>query len=325
MEVQTYMDKITLSIGTGGEEMTHFLEETVFPVLEQSISGDAAIVGRTAFTIDSFVADPPFFPGGSIGTLAVSGTVNDLVAAGARPSALALSLILEEGLDTDVVRRVLEDVRMTSKLARVKVVTGDTKVVQRGAADKIFITTSGIGEKVLEFSAPLPGDAVIVTGDIARHGAAMLLASKKFDLEAQLTSDCEPLYWLPDVLQPFQGHLRWMRDPTRGGVGTILQEFCREFSLGVRLFQEQVPIIPEVTGVCELLGIEPLHLASEGRMVIVISPHKAHELLELLKPFAPNSSIIGEVVNDHKTLTKVVDGYETYVPPLTGEILPRIC
>lgn len=319
------MDKITLSIGTGGEEMTQFLQKTVFPILEESISGDAALVNHTAFTIDSFVAEPPFFPGGSIGTLAVSGTVNDLVAAGAKPSALALSLILEEGLDMEVVRRILQDTKETAKLAQVKIVTGDTKVVQKGAADKVFVTTSGIGQKVLDFESPAPGDAVVVTGDIARHGAAMLLASKKFELESQLTSDCEPLCWLIDVLKPFEGYLKWMRDPTRGGVGTILHEFCSQFSLGVRLFQKQIPIMPEVKGICELLGLEPLHLASEGRMVIVISPDKANALLESIKPFAPNASVIGEIVDDHKTLTQVVDGYETYVPPLTGEILPRIC
>lgn len=319
------MDKITLSIGTGGEEMTQFLQKTVFPILEENISGDAALVNHTAFTIDSFVAEPPFFPGGSIGTLAVSGTVNDLVAAGAKPSALALSLILEEGLDMEVVRRILQDTKETAKLAQVKIVTGDTKVVQKGAVDKIFVTTSGIGQKVIDFESPEPGDAVVVTGDIARHGAAMLLASKKFELESELTSDCEPLCWLIDVLKPFQGHVKWMRDPTRGGVGTILHEFCNQFSLGVRLFQKQIPIMPEVNGICELLGLEPLHLASEGRMVIVISPDKTHELIESLKPFAPNASVIGEVVDNHKTLTQVVDGYETYVPPLTGEILPRIC
>ncbi|WP_018963232.1 hydrogenase expression/formation protein HypE [Coprothermobacter platensis] len=319
------MDKIPLSVGSGGEEMAEFLKTVVFPNLKEKIDGDAAVIDGIAFTIDSFVADPPFFPGGSIGSLAVSGSINDLVAVGAEPMALALSFIIEEGLDTDVIRRITRDIHHLSEMSGVHVVTGDTKVVQKGAADKVFITSAGIGRKCMDFGEPVVGDKVIVTGDIARHGVAMLLASNQYQLTADIESDCEPLYWLPPAISSFGSHVKWMRDPTRGGVGTILHEFSNAFSLGVRLFDQDIPIKPEVRGVCELLGLEPLHLASEGRMVIIVDNSNADALINELLSHAPGSRIIGEVTSDHKSVTRVVDNYETFVPPLTGEILPRIC
>jgi hydrogenase expression/formation protein HypE len=319
------MDNVPLSVGSGGEEMSQFLEQVVFPALQHEINGDAALIDHTAFTIDSFVADPPIFPGGSVGTLAVSGSVNDLVAVGAKPIALAISLILEEGVETDFVRRILSDVRKTCSLCQTSVVTGDTKVVQRNAADRIFVTASGLGKKVLDFGTPRPGDKVLITGDIARHGAAMLVASNRFQLSADIASDCEPLHWIPDALAPFNKGIKWMRDPTRGGVATVLHEFTKQFSLGVRLFDEQIPILPAVMGICELLGMEPLHLASEGRMVIVVDPKISGEVLDSLHEFAPEATLIGEITDSHKTVTRVVGRYETFVPPLTGELLPRIC
>ncbi|NPV88822.1 hydrogenase expression/formation protein HypE [Coprothermobacteraceae bacterium] len=318
-------ERILLSIGSGGEEMQSFLQDVVFPAIGSEIHGDSALIGEVALTIDSFVANPPVFPGGSLGTLAVSGSVNDLVASGARPTALAVSLIVEEGTEVELIKNVLTDIRITSQRCSISVVTGDTKVVPKGAADKLFVTSAGIGKRCLAFAQPTAGDHVITTGDLGRHGAAMLIANNKYQLKTSIESDCAPLHWLIDVLKPFEGHIKWMRDPTRGGAATVLHEFAKEFRLGVRVYEERLPVQPEVRGICELLGLEVLHLPSEGQMLIVCDSAVSEDVVESIRLHSPDAAIIGEVTAEHQTVTRMVEGAETFVPMLTGEMLPRIC
>jgi hydrogenase expression/formation protein HypE len=334
------MQRIALEHGDGGRLMRRLLRETILPPLESphlAVAGDSAILpplrGRLAFTTDSYVVSPLFFPGGDIGCLAVYGTVNDLAVSGARPRWLSLSFILEEGLPLETLRSVLASIAQAATATGVQVVTGDTKVVPRGAADGMFINTAGIGE-MLE-PAPegptsiQPGDCLIVTGPIGCHGAAVLIAREKLELEPPPESDCGPLHMAVEGLWQRGVTVRAMRDATRGGVAAVLHEWAETASCGFTLDETQMPISPDVRGACELLGLDPLHLANEGTMVLAVPQEASSAALGALQsvPQTACARVVGQArqrgtvpVSVRRSLGREQPLQEALHTPL-----PRIC
>jgi len=321
--------------------MGDLIREILLPMLDNEILrrlGDSAVLQteggeRLAFTTDSYVISPIFFPGGDIGRLAVSGTVNDLAMEGARPLALSLGIILEEGFPMEDLVRILRSVRDTAREAGVSVVTGDTKVVRKGEADGIFINTSGIGtvapgidtsgEKVAV------GDVVLVSGPIGDHGVAIMIQREGLRMESLLESDVAPLWGLVEGLLSLSGGVSFLRDPTRGGLASVLTELARITGKGVELQESQIPVRAEVRSVCELLGLDPLYVACEGRCVAVVAQERAQEALELLKahPLGRQARIIGRILEKppgHVLLRTAIGGSRLVQLPL-GEQLPRIC
>ena len=341
-KVGTPSGPITLSHGSGGKA-THALIESVFlkafhnPLLAPL--GDGAVVnvaGRDlAFTTDSFVVSPIFFPGGSLGDLAVNGTVNDLAACGAQPLALSAGFVIEEGFPLTDLTRVVSDMAGAARRARVHVVTGDTKVVERGKGDGCYVNTSGIGlvdERAsgLSGSAALPGDKVMVSGPIGDHGTAVLLARGQLGISADIVSDTAPLNGLVAALLDAVGpHLHVLRDATRGGVATVLNEVAVASGVGVVLDEEAVPVRSQVFGVCEMLGIDPLYVACEGRMVAVVDGDHVADALAAMRahPLGPESAVIGEVRAQPEGLVLEDTGFggSRVVDMLVGDPLPRIC
>ncbi|WP_433435020.1 hydrogenase expression/formation protein HypE [Nonomuraea sp. CA-141351] len=334
-------ERITLAHGAGGKA-TQTLIEAVFleafrnPLLAPLDDGALLRLGddQIAFTTDSYVVSPLFFPGGDIGDLAVNGTVNDLAMCGARPVHLSAGFILEEGFPVADLRRITDSMAAAAAVAEVTIVTGDTKVVQRGKADGCYITTAGVGlvEQPVTLSATRarPGDAVIVSGPIGEHGAAIMLARDDFGIEAPITSDTAPLHGIvAELLKVLPQHLRALRDATRGGVATVLNEVARASEVAVVLQEEQVPVRPEVTGVCELLGLDPLYVACEGRFVMVVDGEHAGEALETLRshPLGSDAAIIGTVAAAPAglVLLRTAFGGTRVVDVLVGDPLPRIC
>jgi len=293
--------------------------------------GDAACLpGGIAFTTDSYVVDPLFFPGGDIGRLAVNGTVNDLVVSGAEPRFLSLAFILEEGLDAKVLDRVIRSIRGAAKAARVRVVTGDTKVVRRGQGDKIYINTAGVGRSI---ARPQPakikrGDKIILTGTLGDHSLAVMLARGDFGLRSSVRSDCAPLLFL----LPFwkKGAL-WMRDVTRGGLATVLVELAENLRYPVLIEEDRIPLSRPVRAAGELLGIDPLYMACEGKAVVVAPADKAEEFLRRMRrdPLGRQAAVIGEVQDKigrpGELLLRTGVGGLRLLEPLTSELLPRIC
>ncbi len=331
------IEKILLEHGSGGQATSRLLEEVILPVFGDVPLLDSAILETQslkglAFTTDSFVVDPIFFPGGDIGSLAVHGTVNDLAMVGATPLFLSVALILEEGLEVATLRKVLSSLAQAAREAGVRVICGDTKVVPRGKGDKVFINTTGLGR--LNAWRPAPkslntGDKVIVSGPIADHGLTILAAREGLGLEG-LKSDSQALHRvvLP-LLEEYGSRIKLLRDPTRGGLASVLHEFAAESGRSFRLEEEKIPVRPEVRAGCEILGLDPLYLACEGRFVAVCAPEAAEEILAFLKGFAATAaaSLIGEVVSadDFPVLLETRVGGLRPVPPLSGEPLPRIC
>ncbi len=333
--------RITLSHGAGGKA-THTLIEAVFldafrnPLLEQledgaSLTTDA---GRLAFTTDSFVVSPLFFPGGDIGDLAVNGTVNDLAMCGARPLYLSCGFILEEGFPVEDLQRIVASMAAAAKAAGVQIVTGDTKVVERGKADGVYINTAGVGllerPTVLSASAAKPGDAVIVSGPIGDHGITVMLARGELDISADIVSDTAPMHELTAGLLDAAGEgVRLLRDATRGGVATICNEVAVASQVAVVLDEASLPIRPVVNGASELLGIDPLYVACEGRLVGVVAPEKADEALAALRahPLGAEAAVIGTVKDDPPGLVLLRTGFggTRIVDLLVGDPLPRIC
>ncbi|MCW5627639.1 MAG: hydrogenase expression/formation protein HypE [Rhodoferax sp.] len=298
------------------------------PLSELAAHGD-----RLAFCTDSYVVDPLFFPGGDIGTLAVCGTVNDLAMGGARPLYLSCAVILEEGFPVETLRRIVASMRRVAAEAGVQIVTGDTKVVGRGAADKIFINTAGIGviPVGIELSArkARPGDRVIVNGPIGDHGAAILVARRQLALEADIRSDCQPLAGLVAAMLGACPAIRCLRDPTRGGVATVLNEFAAASGVGIRIDEDALPLREPVRGACEILGLDPLYLANEGKLLAVVPPDAADAVLAAMRahPAGADAAIIG-TVSDQAAGTVILQtgfGGERVVDMLVGEQLPRIC
>ncbi|MDI4666011.1 hydrogenase expression/formation protein HypE [Xanthobacter autotrophicus] len=336
---------VTLAHGGGGSAMRDLIDD----VFLAAFSGDgraapedqarfdlAALMAhgdRLAFTTDGFVVDPLFFPGGDIGKLAVCGTVNDLAVGGAKPVALSCAVIIEEGLPVETLRQVAASMAQTARAAGVAIATGDTKVVARGACDKLFITTTGIGvvRKGLDvgISKARPGDVVLVNGLLGDHGAAILNARGDLALETAIESDCAPLNGLIDTLIEAAPGLRMMRDATRGGVAAVVNELAEASAVGVRLRELSLPMRAEVMGFCEILGLDPLYLANEGKILAVVPPEEADTALVALRahPLGREAAIIGEVTGERpgRVVMQTRFGGERIVDMLVGDQLPRIC
>jgi hydrogenase expression/formation protein HypE len=333
-------ERVTLAHGAGGKA-THTLIEAVFldafrnPLLEALEDGATFTVGdaRLAFTTDTFVVSPLFFPGGDIGDLAVNGTVNDLAVCGARPLFLSAGFVLEEGFPVADLQRITASMARAAAAAGVQVVTGDTKVVQRGKGDGCYVNTAGVGvvtrDLALSAAAVRPGDVVLVSGPIGDHGVTIMLARGELDIEADLESDTAPLHGLTDALLDAAPGVRVMRDATRGGVATILNEIAVASQVAVVVDEPAMPVRPEVMGASELLGIDPMYVASEGRLVAVAPPEQADAALAALRahPLGAGAAVVGEVRDDPPgiVLLRTTFGGTRIVDMLVGDPLPRIC
>ncbi len=318
---------VTLADGSGGKATRRlveglFVKELSNPLLDEL--GDAAVADGLAFTTDSFVVKPLFFPGGDIGELAVNGTVNDLAVAGAVPLWLSAGFVIEEGFPLDDLRLIVRSMSRAAKAAGVDVVAGDTKVVERGSADGLFVTTAGVGRMRATFGHPEPGDRVLLSGTIGDHGFAVLVARGDLKLETTLESDTAPLNELTASLVELGPQLRWMRDPTRGGLATALNELAATTGLAVRLDEQAIPVRPEVAGAAEILGIDPLYVANEGKLVAVVAAGAAEDALERL---GGEAAIVGELAADPpgRVLLDTALGGSRIVDMLVGDPLPRIC
>ena len=331
---------VTLAHGAGGKATRAlveglFLEELGNPLLAPL--GDSAVAaappGRLAFTTDAYVVKPLVFPGGDIGALAVHGTVNDLAVAGARPLWLSAAFVIEEGFAIADLRRIARSMGEAARAAGVAVVAGDTKVVERGKCDGLYVTTAGVGvlEHDLELTpaAVRPGDRILVSGTLGDHGIAIMVARGGLDLEVVLESDTAPVHELAAALLRLGGRLRWMRDPTRGGLATALNELAAAAGLAVVLDESALPVRPQVVGVCEILGIDPLYVANEGKLVAVVAPDAAEEGLAALRahPLGTNAALIGTIESEPAglALLDTAFGGRRIVDMLVGDPLPRIC
>ncbi|MDM7999674.1 MAG: hydrogenase expression/formation protein HypE [Dehalococcoidia bacterium] len=332
-------ERILLAHGSGGK-LAHELVERVLvkplsnPLLDRL--DDSAVFscsGRLAFTTDSYVVNPIFFPGGDIGKLAVCGTVNDLAMVGATPLYLSLAFIIEEGLALDELERVLISVQAAAQEAQVQIVTGDTKVVNKGSADRLFVNTAGVGtlsEGVdISGSKARPGDKVILSGTIGEHGIAVLSQREGLGFSTKLESDCAPLSGLVAEMLAASKRIHAMRDPTRGGLATTLNEIASQSKVGIRIEEEKVPVRDEVRGACEMLGIDPLYVANEGKLVAMVPPEDANAVLQKMRQhrYGKDAAIIGEVKADHpgRVVMKTALGASRIVDMLVGDPLPRIC
>ncbi len=340
METISLNQTIQLDQGSGGRAM-HELVRNLFVeafrnefLLEMNDSAVMDLPGsRIAMTTDSYVVDPIIFPGGDIGCLAVHGTVNDLAMRGAKPLYLTAGFILEEGLPIEDLRRIIASMAAAALEASVLVVAGDTKVVPRGKADKIFINTSGIG--VVQPGAPIGGqygrvgDAVLINGSIGDHGMAILCKREGLALENEIRSDCASLGGLVDAMMAASSQIHVLRDPTRGGVATTLNEIAQQSSIGVRLFEEALPIRADVAGACELLGFDPLYVANEGKVLVFVPEAEAETVLRAMRghPLGRDARRIGEAVSNDpgRVFLRTAIGGHRLIDMLRGEQLPRIC
>ena len=334
-------DLILLGHGSGGRLSHQLLSELIIPLISGILASgqnDAALLeaipGRIAFTTDSFVVDPIFFPGGTIGSLAVHGTINDLAMMGARPLWLSVGLIIEEGFSKADLKTILEDMRSAADAAGVSIVTGDTKVVPRGKADKIFITTSGIGavEHSLEIHGAnaQPGDVIIINGTIGDHGIAVMAGREGLQVSTEITSDSAALNGIVATLIAEVGsELHVLRDPTRGGVATTIKEIAQQSAVSITLQEAAMPIKPAVRGVCSILGLDPLFVANEGKLLAFVSATAADAALAAMRkhPLGLNAAIIGTVSPSPagRVQMETLIGGMRSVDMLSGEQLPRIC
>lgn len=337
---RTESERILLAHGEGGRLTRRLIRETILPLLDNDALrplADGALVaapaGRMVLTTDSYVVSPLFFPGGDIGKLAVHGTVNDLAVCGARPLYLTLGLILEEGLLLETLRRVLESVASAARVCGVCVVTGDTKVVPRGAADGLFLNTTGVGElrSGVELGAETvrPGDCVLVSGTLGDHGITILSTREALDLGPGVVSDTAPLHELVDLLLDSRVGVRFLRDATRGGVSSVLHEMAESAGVSVILDEASLPVSEAVRGACEILGLEPLYVANEGKLVAVVAPEDAGRALAMMRGHRLGSAaaIIGEVRQRDLTPVQVrgILGAVRALDEPAGAPLPRIC
>jgi hydrogenase expression/formation protein HypE len=332
---------VTLAHGAGGKASAALVDAVFLEAFRNGVLdelADAALLGlpdggRLAFTTDSFVVRPLRFPGGSIGHLAVNGTVNDLAVVGARPAWLAAAFVLEEGLAIDTLREVVADMAAAAESAGVTLVAGDTKVVERGAADGLYLTTTGIG--VVAHGCSLgpehvrPGDVVLVSGTMGDHGVAVMLARGDLAIDADVRSDCAPVHGLVAALLDAAPSTRWLRDPTRGGVATVCNELALAAGVGVVLDEGALPVDPAVAGACDLLGIDPLYVANEGKLVAVVAPEEADAALAAMQahPLGARAAAIGEIAAEPAgvVVLRTAFGGTRIVDMLVGDPLPRIC
>lgn len=331
-------DVITLGHGSGGILTHRLLDAGVFNILknpwldEQHDGALLDIDGKVAFTTDSYVISPIFFPGGNIGELAVNGSVNDLAMCGAMPQYLSLGFILEEGLRMDEFWEILLGIRKAGEEAGIRIVTGDTKVVERGKGDKIFINTSGIGrihrDANIHAGRVRPGDKILISGPVARHGVAILSVRQGLEFETSVVSDTRPL-WNPvsELLDCLGEAVHFLRDPTRGGVATVLNELALQANAGVEIFQQYIPVDEQVDGACEMLGLDPLYVANEGIFIAVVSADREADAITILRKHNIAASSIGAVVHSHvqQVVLHSRIGGMRIVTMLPGEQLPRIC
>ena len=332
-------EKILLAHGSGGRLSHDLVKKNIAPKLSNLILDrldDAAVFdlsGRLAFTTDSYVVSPVFFPGGDIGKLAVCGTVNDLAMSGASPRYLSLSLILEEGLSLDELEKITDSIQKATKEASVKVVTGDTKVVNQGNADKLFINTAGIGiipEGVdISGANAVPGDKVILSGSIGDHGMAIMSQREGLRFKMPIESDCAPLNHLVADMLAASKNIHCLRDPTRGGLATTLNELAAQSSVGINLEEDRIPVEESVRTACDFLGLDPLYVANEGKLVAIVPPEDSDAVLKAMKEngYGAGSAIIGEVTDRHpgRVTMRTILGASRIVDMLSGELLPRIC
>jgi hydrogenase expression/formation protein HypE len=331
-------DKILLAHGSGGKLMhdliQSFLPELSNPLLDKM--DDSAVFdisGKVAFTTDSFVVNPLFFPGGDIGKLAVCGTVNDLAMSGANPLYLSLAFIIEEGLPVSDLKKIVLSIKKTAAEASVKIVTGDTKVVNRGSADKLFINTAGVGvvPEGVNISAAnaKPGDVVIISGTLGDHGIAVMSKREGLKFELPVPSDCAPLNGLVAAMLAASPDIRCMRDPTRGGLATTLNDFAEKSNIGIVIGEDKIPINKAVLAACELLGLDPLYIANEGKLAAVVPAKDAETVLAAMKhhKYGKDAAVIGEVVKTHpcRVVMKTNLGASRIIDMPVGELLPRIC
>ncbi|AEV97642.1 hydrogenase expression/formation protein HypE [Niastella koreensis] len=330
---------ITMGHGSGGLLTHKLLQAGVFNLLEnewlnqQHDGATLQLNGRVAFSTDSYVVSPIFFPGGNIGDLAVNGTVNDLAMCGAAARYLSLSFIIEEGLPMEAFYTVLNSIARAADAAGVRIVTGDTKVVEKGKGDQLFINTSGIGtihpRAAIHHHHIKAGDRIIISGPIATHGIAIMSVRKGLEFETTIESDSAPLkYQVLSMLEEYGDAIHFLRDPTRGGVASVLNEVAGLTSLGFTIQQQALPIDEQVEGACEMLGLDPLYVANEGIFLSVVDPEYAEDIVALLhKDGSTQAAVIGEVSTEHpgKVLLRSRIGGHRVVSYLTGEQLPRIC
>jgi hydrogenase expression/formation protein HypE len=333
-------DCILLDHGNGGRLSHQLVTSLILPAFQNpalSEMHDGARVElegkRVAFSTDTYVVDPIFFPGGDIGDLAINGTVNDIAMCGAIPLFLSVGLVLEEGFPLVHLGRILKSMGAAAECAGVKVVTGDTKVVPRGAADKIFVNTSGIGwipaDVEISGSRARPGDEIILSGTIADHGTTILIQREGMHFESAAISDTAPLNHMVRNMLSACPHIHVLRDPTRGGVGTALNEIAEKSNVGIRIVEDRIPVRNDVSGICELLGLDPLYVANEGKLLAFVRPEDTNDVLAAMKEdtHGTEACVIGEVVSDHpgRVYLQTRIGGKRIVDMLTGEQLPRIC
>ncbi|MEN8211380.1 MAG: hydrogenase expression/formation protein HypE [Thermodesulfobacteriota bacterium] len=334
------VEKILLDHGSGGKISHSMFSEMILPLfdnVELAKQDDGAVLdikeSRLAFSTDSYVVDPIFFPGGNIGDLAVNGTVNDVAMCGAIPLYMSAALIIEEGFPKKNLETILKTMANAAKKAGVKIVTGDTKVVPKGKADKIFINTSGIGviPKGVNVSGDKaqPGDKIIISGTIADHGITILSTREGLKFDSNIQSDSAPLNKMVQSIVHSDFNIHVLRDPTRGGLGTSLNEIAFQSDVGITIFEQSLPIQAQVEGICELLGFDPLYIANEGKLIAFVPEKNAQKVLEIIQKdeFGKNAVIIGEVTDKTpgKVFLETAIGGSRIVDMLTGEQLPRIC
>jgi hydrogenase expression/formation protein HypE len=334
-------DQINMAHGAGGKATQSLIEGLLAPAFEGEALGELADAGafavggaRLAMTTDAYVVKPLRFPGGSIGELAVNGTVNDLAVSGARPVALSLSLVLEEGLSAGELRAEVQAIAAAARAARVQIIAGDTKVVERGHADGMYVCTTGVGQRDprawLSPAALTPGDRILLSGSVGEHGTAIMLARGEFELDAAIESDTRSLWPVVDALLDAVGpRLRCMRDATRGGVASVLNELARASSVAMIVREGEIPVKPEVAGAAEILGIDPMYVANEGKLVAFVAPDAADAALSALRsvPDCAEAAEIGEVRTDPPgmVLVQTSFGGRRVMDQLVGDPLPRIC
>jgi hydrogenase expression/formation protein HypE len=337
-------EQITISYGSGGKLTNKFIKEHILKYFKNSVltnltdsavlSSKKFVCGNLAFTIDGYTVNPLFFPGGDIGKLSVCGTINDLVAVGAQPVAIACSLIIQEGLEIKVLDKILNSMKTVCDNEGVEIVTGDTKVVQKTACDKVFVITSGIGvvKNGLKFDYKniTCGDKIIVSGNIAEHGFAILLSRGSYGFSYKIKSDCASLWSMIKNVLPFGDKIKFMRDPTRGGLAAVLNEIVEKNSrVGIKIFEPQIPISKEVKNISEILGLDPLSMANEGKMVLIVDNDFSEKILKILRnhPLGKNANIIGEVTNKNcgKVVLENIFGSSRIVDMPVADQVPRIC
>jgi hydrogenase expression/formation protein HypE len=334
------MEKILLSHGSGGRLMHKLISDLFIsnfsnPILNKL--NDQAIIdineNRIAFTTDSYVVDPLFFPGGNIGELAVYGTVNDLSVGGAIPLYLSIGFIIEEGFDVSELEKIILSIKNACERAEVNIVTGDTKIVNKGKTDKIFINTSGIGIIPKDVDCSVENvkisDKIILSGTIGEHGMAIMTTREGIDIKNNIKSDCRPLNHLVKKMLDCSKKINCMRDPTRGGLATTLNEIAESAKTGIEIYEENIPVLESVKAACEILGFDPLYVANEGKLIAFVDCSIADDMLKVMRnhPDGKDAAIIGEVVENHpkKVILKTFIGGSRIIDMLSGEQLPRIC